>query len=163
MLGQQQKLCLGEESYSVKVTEGPNAGGNIILTRFSDSATQTKAKWTINIKNPSINKGNHVEMKFQQILKKIYHSILESASGYSMGRMWQHVANYMKDMNEPYKIRKDVFFKLLEKLMKDGHIRLASHGVFLSGTIEEQIQSIKDIWWPHPFEDEDNDLDDIGR
>ena len=94
--------------------------------------------------------------------EKIYHSILESACGYSMGTMWQHVANYMKDMNEPYEIRKDVFFILLEKLMKDGHIRLASHGVFLSGTTEKQIQSIKDIWPPYPSDDEDDDLDDIG-
>ena len=51
--------------YSVKVTEGPNAGSNITLRSFSDSATQTKAKWTIDIKNPGINKGNRVEMKFQ--------------------------------------------------------------------------------------------------
>ena len=51
--------------YSVKVTEGPNAGSNITLRNFSDSVEQTNAKWTIDIKNPNINKGNRVEMKFQ--------------------------------------------------------------------------------------------------
>lgn len=94
--------------------------------------------------------------------EKIYHSILESSFGYSMGTMWQHVANYMKDMSEPYEIRKDIFFKILNKSMNDGHIRLASHGVFLTGTSKEQIQSIKDIWPPYPSDDEDDDLDDIG-
>ena len=94
--------------------------------------------------------------------EKIYHSILESSFGYSMGTMWQHVANYMNDMGEPYEIRKNIFFKILNKLMNDGYIRLASHGVFLTGTSEEQIQSIKDIWPPYPSDDEDDDLDDIG-
>lgn len=94
--------------------------------------------------------------------EEIYNQILEYSYGYSMGNIWRSIAVSMKDMNEPYEIRKDVFFKLLEKLIKDGHIRLASHGVFLSGTIEEQIQSIKDIWPPYPSDDEDDDLDDIG-
>lgn len=94
--------------------------------------------------------------------EKIYHSILESSLGLSMGTMWQHLAVDMKDMNKPYEVRKDIFFRVLERLMKDGHIKLASNGVFLSGTIEEQIQSIKDIWPPYPSDDEDDDLDDIG-
>ncbi|WP_218837680.1 hypothetical protein, partial [Gilliamella sp. Nev5-1] len=51
--------------YSIKITEGPNAGSNITLRNFSESVEQNKAKWTIDIKNPSINKGNRVEMKFQ--------------------------------------------------------------------------------------------------
>ena len=51
--------------YSIKVTGGPNAGSNITLRNFSDSVEQTNAKWTIDIKNPNINKGNRVEMKFQ--------------------------------------------------------------------------------------------------
>lgn len=93
---------------------------------------------------------------------KIYRSILKSAFGYSMGTMWQHLANYMKNMNQPYEVRKEIFFKILEKLMEKGHIKLASNGFFLPGTIEEQIQSIKNIWPPYPSDDEDDDLDDVG-
>ncbi|OCG57343.1 hypothetical protein A9G42_07360 [Gilliamella sp. Nev6-6] len=94
--------------------------------------------------------------------KKIYNSILESAFGYSMGTMWQHLDNYTKDIKIPYEIRKDLFFRILEKLIKDGHIRLARNGIFLSGTIEEQINSIKNIWPPYPPDNEDDDLDDVG-
>ncbi|WP_081302269.1 RHS repeat-associated core domain-containing protein [Gilliamella sp. Nev3-1] len=148
--------------YSIKITEGPNAGSNITLRNFSESVAQTKAKWTIDIKNPSINirkqSGDEISMNF----KKIYNSILESAFGYSMGTMWQHLDNYTKDIKIPYEIRKDLFFRILEKLIKDGHIRLARNGIFLSGTIEEQINSIKNIWPPYPPDNEDDDLDDVG-
>ncbi|PXY94613.1 hypothetical protein DKK76_09100 [Frischella perrara] len=51
--------------YSVKVTEGPNAGSSVTLRDFSTSASQTKARWTIDIQRPDINKGRSVEMKFQ--------------------------------------------------------------------------------------------------
>lgn len=94
--------------------------------------------------------------------EKIYNAIFESAKGLSMGTMWQHLSVDLKDKHISYQTRKDIFFKILEKLMKDGYIKLASHGVFLSGSIEEQIQSIKNIWPSYPSDDEDDDLDDIG-
>ena len=55
--------------YSVKVTEDPNAGSSVTLRDFSTSAShsasQNKARWTIDIQRPDINKGRSVEMKFQ--------------------------------------------------------------------------------------------------
>ena len=55
--------------YSVKVTEGPNAGSCVTLRDFSTSAShfasQNKARWTIDIQRPDINKGRSVDMKFQ--------------------------------------------------------------------------------------------------
>lgn len=51
--------------YSVKVTEGLNAGSSVTLRDFSNSTSQTNAKWTIDIQNMNINKGNRVEVKFQ--------------------------------------------------------------------------------------------------
>ncbi|AUX92565.1 hemagglutinin repeat-containing protein [Mixta gaviniae] len=51
--------------YSVKVTEGPNAGNNVTLRDFSNSTSQTNARWTIDVKHPDINKGNRVELKFK--------------------------------------------------------------------------------------------------
>ncbi|WP_416340013.1 DUF6862 domain-containing protein [Pantoea piersonii] len=53
------------EIYSVKVTEGPNAGSTITLRNFSTSAQQTGAKWTIDLMTPSINNGRRVEVKFK--------------------------------------------------------------------------------------------------
>lgn len=96
------------------------------------------------------------------MLDKIYSSILESAFGLSMGTMWQHLSNYMKDMNEPYEVRKAIFFTLLERLIREGHAKLASNDLFFEGTINEQIKKISDAWPPYPSEDEMDDLDDIG-
>jgi hypothetical protein len=53
------------EVYSVKVTEGPNAGSTLTLRNFSTSAQQTGAKWTIDLMTPSINNGRRVEVKFK--------------------------------------------------------------------------------------------------
>ena len=94
--------------------------------------------------------------------EKIYNEVLKYSYGYSIGNIWQSVDVSMKDMNEPYEIRKDIFFKILEKLMKEEHIKLALNGHFLQGTIAQQLQSIKDTWPTYPSEDELDDLDDIG-
>lgn len=51
--------------YSVKITEGPNAGSTFTLRDFSSSAQQTGAKWTIDLMTPSINNGRRVEIKFK--------------------------------------------------------------------------------------------------
>jgi len=51
--------------YSVKITSGPNAGSAISLRNFSTSAEQTGAVWTIDVKNPAINNGRFVELKFK--------------------------------------------------------------------------------------------------
>lgn len=60
------KIVSGKgEVYSVKVTEGPNAGSTITLRNFSTSAQQTGAKWTIDLMTPSINNGRRVEVKFK--------------------------------------------------------------------------------------------------
>nr|WP_258324544.1 hypothetical protein [Frischella perrara] len=74
--------------------------------------------------------------------EKIYNEVLKYSYGYSLGNIWQSVDISMKDMNEPYEIRKDIFFKILEKLMKEEHVKLASNGHFLQGTIGQQLQSI---------------------
>ncbi|PVZ84722.1 filamentous hemagglutinin [Serratia sp. S1B] len=51
--------------YSVKITEGPNAGSTFTLRDFSTSAQQTGANWTIDLMTPSINGGRRVEVKFK--------------------------------------------------------------------------------------------------
>ncbi|XXN66085.1 hemagglutinin repeat-containing protein (plasmid) [Enterobacter ludwigii] len=51
--------------YSIKITEGPNAGSTMTLRDFSNSSQQTGAKWTIDILTPSINNGRRVEVKFK--------------------------------------------------------------------------------------------------
>ena len=65
-----EKIISGKGTvYSVKVTEGPNAGSRVTLRDFSTSAShsasQNKARWTIDIQRPDINKGRSVDMKFQ--------------------------------------------------------------------------------------------------
>ncbi|WP_145577612.1 DUF596 domain-containing protein [Yersinia mollaretii] len=64
--------------------------------------------------------------------------------GHSIGALW-----YVTPPDEycgkefTFEQRKDFFFMLLHLLMQDGRIKLAKHGVFLDGTIEEQIARYK--------------------
>nr|WP_255523039.1 DUF596 domain-containing protein [Xenorhabdus sp. PB62.4] len=39
--------------------------------------------------------------------------------------------------------RQGYFFEFLERLLKDGKIKLAKHGVFLEGTIDEQLARLR--------------------
>lgn len=96
------------------------------------------------------------------IFKEVYNAIRESAFGFSIGAMWQHLAVYMQDMDEPYEVRKETFFMILETLLKEGHVKFANNDVFMAGTVKEQLQAFRDIWPPYPSEDEFDDLDDIG-
>ncbi|MFC3393739.1 DUF596 domain-containing protein [Brenneria rubrifaciens] len=46
----------------------------------------------------------------------------------------------------PFEERKAFFFEFLQRLMEDGKVRLANHGIFLEGTIKEQIARFKDAF-----------------
>ncbi|MEX6177327.1 DUF596 domain-containing protein [Providencia hangzhouensis] len=42
--------------------------------------------------------------------------------------------------NFPFQERKKIFFWFLDKLLRDGKLKLAKYGKFLSGSIDEQLQ-----------------------
>ncbi|PKE29568.1 hypothetical protein CWS43_16140 [Rahnella sp. AA] len=90
-------------------------------------------------------------------IKTVCDAVVQSAFGLSMGAVWQHISVECAHIPDNDAFRFDVFFHLLERLMDEGKIRLASDGQFLSGTAEQQLERIKNAW---PHGKPDDELDD---
>jgi len=95
-------------------------------------------------------------------IKNIYSSVIKSAYGLSIGAVWQHMSIACADFSGDYLFRKQMFFDLLTHLLAEKKVKLAANGVFLSGTISEQLKILQTSWPPYPSDDEDNDLDEYG-
>lgn len=89
----------------------------------------------------------------------LYKSVLRSAFGLSMGVIWQHMTVELLGSSVDYASRVNMFFSLLERLMLEENIRLAHDGLFLVGTIQDQLDVLKEAWPEEPGED---DLDGFG-
>lgn len=89
----------------------------------------------------------------------LYKSVLRSAFGLSMGVIWQHMTVELLGSSVDYSHRVNLFFSLMERLMLEGNIRLAHDGLFLVGTIQDQLSLLKEAWPEEPGED---DLDGFG-
>ena len=63
----------------------------------------------------------------------IYDAVATSAYGLSMGAIWQHIAVECRVNPRTYAQRQALFFTLLERLIAEGRIRLASQGDYLQG------------------------------
>jgi len=55
-----------------------------------------------------------------------------------------------------------MFFDFLARALAEKRIKLASKGVFLSGTITEQLDLFRTAWPQCPSDDKDDDLDEFG-
>ncbi|MFC3393738.1 DUF596 domain-containing protein [Brenneria rubrifaciens] len=78
---------------------------------------------------------------------EIYQEMKVELEGLSFsGIWWSCVPEIRPQDNYPFQKRKIFFFELIQRLMEDGKIRLANHGIFLEGTIEEQIARFKDAF-----------------
>ncbi|EQB0428997.1 DUF596 domain-containing protein [Pseudomonas aeruginosa] len=93
------------------------------------------------------------------MIRGIYEPVLRSAFGISMGVIWQHMTVELLDSSVEYAHRVNLFFSLMERLMLEGNIKLAHDGLFLVGTIQDQLNVLKDAWPEYPGED---DLDGFG-
>lgn len=93
------------------------------------------------------------------MIESIYKAVLKSAFGLSMGVIWQHMAVELSGVSVDYKKRAETFFSLVEWLMSEGHLKLAHDGVFLQGSIQDQLAALKGTWPDNPGED---DLDGFG-
>lgn len=96
------------------------------------------------------------------ISDKIYSSVLDSAYGLSMGAIWQHVSVDCAKISGDYLFRRDIFFDVLSRLLYENKIKLAENGMFLSGSINEQLEMLQTAWPPYPSDDEYDDLDEFG-
>lgn len=88
--------------------------------------------------------------------------MIASARGLSLGALWQHLEVEYRTISDNSALRKMLFFGLLQQLLNTGQVRLASDGVFLTGTVEEQLQQIDDAWPQPDSDDELDDLDETG-
>lgn len=89
----------------------------------------------------------------------LYSAILSSSFGLSIGSIWQHLSVEISHLKISDEERAEIFLELLRRLMLEGHLKLASDGNYLSGSIDEQISIIALAWPVHPEEDE---LDGFG-
>ncbi|MRS90110.1 DUF596 domain-containing protein [Enterobacteriaceae bacterium RIT714] len=94
--------------------------------------------------------------------KKRYISVVKSSYGLSLGSLWQHISIDCADISGDHQFRKRIFFELLTHLLDEKKIKLAANGVYLTGTISEQLDILKNAWPPYPSDDQDDDLDEFG-
>lgn len=94
-------------------------------------------------------------MTFEQV----YISVLKTAFGLSIGKVWQHMSVALRPFHVEYPARVDLFFRVLNKMMNDGYLMLAAQGVFLKGSVDSQLRLLRDVW---PASPGDDDLDGFG-
>ncbi|MEE9684278.1 DUF596 domain-containing protein [Lelliottia amnigena] len=95
-------------------------------------------------------------------LNVLYSSVIKSSYGLSMGAMWQHVRIDCTAYSDDRLFRKKIFFDILTQVLKKKVIKLAKNGIFLTGTLSEQLALVHHSWPPYSSEDEDDDLDEFG-
>ncbi|WPU25169.1 DUF596 domain-containing protein [Cedecea neteri] len=95
-------------------------------------------------------------------INEICSLVIKSSYGLSMGTIWQHISVECAEISDNYAFRKKVFFCILTRLLTEKKIKLAVNGVFLSGSVEQQVLMIQAAWPPYPCEEEDDDLDEYG-
>ncbi|HAV2137810.1 TPA: DUF596 domain-containing protein [Serratia marcescens] len=76
--------------------------------------------------------------------------------GHSMNAIWHVTLPECYGEEPSFSQRKSFFFQLLQMLLEDGKIRLASHGKYLRGSTSEQISLFKHIF---PKNQEEMDAD----
>ncbi len=79
--------------------------------------------------------------------------IIHNNFGMTMTRIWFDIYPDLADnLNEA----KERFLYVLDFLLRQGIVKLANKGVFLNGTVEEQVQSFREQW--PSWDNFDNDL-----
>ncbi|MCA6952816.1 DUF596 domain-containing protein [Pectobacterium polaris] len=91
----------------------------------------------------------------------IYDTIATSAYGLSMGAIWQHIAVECRG-TRTYAQRQALFFTLLEQLIAEDRIRLASQGDYLQGDTKHQVDRLRHAFPPEMSDDEFDDVDECG-
>ncbi|MGA0569789.1 DUF596 domain-containing protein [Variovorax sp. VNK109] len=65
----------------------------------------------------------------------------DSTSG-SLALLWSNVPYHWSTFEE----HRDVFLWAFERLLREGRIKLHKNGVFLEGSIEEQVEAFRRAW-----------------
>ncbi|EDM0764297.1 DUF596 domain-containing protein [Salmonella enterica] len=70
--------------------------------------------------------------------------LCEALEGRNLQAGWWSTESFSGDFNN----RVTFFFWLFERLLKEGRIKLAKHGKFLEGSVEEQVALFRQVF-PH--------------
>ncbi|MEQ5056043.1 DUF596 domain-containing protein [Klebsiella michiganensis] len=77
---------------------------------------------------------------------KEYNELVDAAEG----RMLGTILSYSVPDNPPadfsFDDRREIFFWVLTRLLKEGRLRLANHGQFLAGSIDEQVELFRKVF-----------------
>ncbi|EBR8158668.1 DUF596 domain-containing protein [Salmonella enterica subsp. enterica serovar Newport] len=67
----------------------------------------------------------------------------------ALNGLWAYsIPDYVDNAAFSFDERKKLFFWLFERLLKEGRIKLAKHGKFLEGSVEEQVALFRQVF-PH--------------
>nr|WP_235677717.1 DUF596 domain-containing protein [Pectobacterium carotovorum] len=92
----------------------------------------------------------------------IYDAVATSAYGLSMGAIWQHIAVECRSNLRTYAQRQVLFFTLLERLIAEDRIKLASQGDYQPGDPKHQVDRLRNAFPPEISDDEFDDVDEFG-
>ncbi|WP_363800459.1 DUF596 domain-containing protein [Lysobacter firmicutimachus] len=90
----------------------------------------------------------------------IYATILDSAFGLSLGAIWQHLGVEVSGCDMSYLQRKELFLRIMGRLLSDGWVKLAREGELLAGDSYGQLELLRTAWPNDPGAD---DLDGFGH
>ncbi|MBB6759383.1 DUF596 domain-containing protein, partial [Escherichia coli] len=75
---------------------------------------------------------------------KQYNELCEAAEGRNLGAVFSYSEpEEPPPLNFSFEERKKVFLWVLTRLLKEGRIKLAKHGKFLEGSVEEQVERFR--------------------
>ena len=81
-----------------------------------------------------------------------YKEVVECSELRSFKGLWNYICPDMipslKFSGEqfPFQTRKEIFFYFVQRLLNEGHIKLAKNGHLLTGTIDEQLKIFHDAF-----------------
>lgn len=87
--------------------------------------------------------------------RSVFDAVLRDSAGYSMGNLWQALTVELSGEDLGFEDRADIFIRFLRELMQSGRLKLATNGIFLNGTVDEQLEVLRDAWPSSSVEDED--------
>ncbi|WP_174508771.1 DUF596 domain-containing protein [Klebsiella oxytoca] len=84
----------------------------------------------------------------------------EELEGTSMGTVWSAMrADNFGKKEMSYNDKKAYFLELIQRLLEDGKIKLASHGKYLQGSFDEQISLLESTFPKNQEEMEEDTFD----
>ena len=97
-----------------------------------------------------------------KLTEPTYCNFRDRFNGLHLGNVWIAIDAENLGMSKiSYKDRKGYFFDYLHRLLSDGKAKFGAHGEFLSGSIEEQLSMLDNIFPKDQEQMEDGSYDGL--